>query len=563
MSDFFSSKKFVRFTEKALYGVLGGFADSLNDGPRFVSAAEYDNSYFYKGNEKFRKNPAKNARWSLGYAIVNLTPEDYSERDYYLGGYLTPDNGFNNRIQKVIDKMQCRIIALDDNSGDGTSLFATIDCIGIGSTDIRLIRRRFADLLKYSHPEAKIASVNVFSTHAHSCVDTQGLWTDTISTLMHNKKKNKKGKGTYQSGADSEFMNALASKVADGLFKAYEDMTTGTMKLAVKDIGDDYFNNKNRKSATSLVTKITRLVFTPDDETKTPTIIATMGAHPDVAGLPTSDGEGSGRDLCGEYIYYMGDIINKAGYNFMFFNGAICAIYMSCGKTNDGVNFTHRYERSIRYGKELGRITLSLTKTLDEIKADPLLYNEREIAFDSDISARNNCEYSLWCNNWKPVKETVVKPLLNIRLREVALTVTNPLIQIVGKLNLVSYKVIREKDGTYTVITEIGLMEIGKDLSIVLVPGEFCADLLTGGESLKATGSYNNYDFPYPALNEIFGKNLTALGLANDAIGYIVPDNDYVLGEFGNHYHELIGIGEHTGSTIIKNFIELKNELGV
>ena len=41
------------------------------------------------------------------------------------------------------------------------------------------------------------------------------------------------------------------------------------------------------------------------------------------------------------------------------------------------------------------------------------------------------------------------------------------------------------------------------------------------------------------------------MGLCNDAIGYIVPDNDYVLGEFGNHYHELIGIGKNTGSTII------------
>ena len=106
-------------------------------------------------------------------------------------------------------------------------------------------------------------------------------------------------------------------------------------------------------------------------------------------------------------------------------------------------------------------------------------------------------------------------------------------------------------------------MEIGKELSVVLVPGEFCADLLTGGESLTAKGSFNNMDFPYPSLNEIFGKDLTAFGLANDAIGYIVPDNDYVLGEFGNHYHELIGIGEHTGSTIIKNFIDMKAELGV
>ncbi len=563
MSGFFSSKKFVRMTEKLLTGALGGFADSLNDGPSFISASEYDNTYFYKGNEKFRKNPSKNARWSLGYAIVDLTPADYKERDYYLGGYLTPDNGFNNKVQRIIDKMQCRIIALDDNSGHGTSLFATIDCIGTGSTEIRMIRRRFSDLMKYAHPEAKIASVNVFSTHAHSCVDTQGLWTDTIATLLHNKKKNKKGKGTYLSGADSEFMNALTLKIAYGLLEAYEDMTEGKMTLAVKDIGTDYFNNKNRKSATSLVTKITRLMFTPDDSTKTPTIIATLGAHPDVAGLPTSDGHGTGRDLCGEYIYYMGETINKAGYNFMFFNGAICAIYMSCSASDDGVTLAQRYEKSVRFGKELGRITLALTKSLEEIKADPVLYDEKEIDSDTKSAENNNCRYSLWCENWVPVKETAVKPLLNIRLKEVHLTVTNPLIQIVGKLNLVSYKVLREKDGTYTVVTEIGLMEIGKELSVVLVPGEFCADLLTGGESLTANGSFNNMDFPYPSLNEIFGKDLTAFGLANDAIGYIVPDNDYVLGEFGNHYHELIGIGEHTGSTIIKNFIDMKAELGV
>lgn len=561
MSDFFTSKKFVRTTENAIYKLLGGYADSLNDGPSFINASEYDSRYFYPGNEKFRKAPSKKGKWHLGYAISDLTPYDYNERDYFLGGYLTPDNGFNNKIQRLIDKMQCRIIALDDNSGNGTSFFATIDSIGTGNADIKLIRRRFADLMKYNHPDAKIASVNVFSTHAHSCVDTQGLWTDTISKVLHNRKKNKKGKGTYISGADSEFMYALATKVAYGLLAAYENMTPGSMTFARKDIGNAYINNKNRKSATSLITKLSRLTFTPEDETKTPTVIASIGAHPDVAGLPTSDGHGTGRDLCGEYIYYMGETVNKAGYNFMFFNGAICAIYMSCGASDDGVNLAHRYEKSVRFGRELGRITLSLTKTLEEIKNDPVLYDEKEINKDSEESAGNGCKYTLWCENWEPVKEINVKPLLNIRLKEVRLSVTNPLIQLVGKLNLVSYKVLRESDGTYSIVTEIGYMEIGKDLSVVLVPGEFCADLLEGGESLKAEGSFNNVDFPYPPLTEIFNKDIIAFGLANDAIGYIVPDNDYVLGEFQNHYHELIGLGKNTGSTVIKAFMELKSEL--
>lgn len=563
MSDFFSSERFVRFTEKTIYKLLGGFADSLNDGPSFINASEYDNRFFFEGSKKFRKSPAKNAKWKLGYAIVDLTPYDFSDKDYYLGGYLTPDNGFNNRIQNIIDKMQCRIIALDDNSGNGTSFFGTIDCIGTGNEDIKIIRRRFLDLMKYKHPDAKISTVNIFSTHAHSCVDTQGLWTDTLSKVLHNKKKNKKGKGTYIRGADSEFMYALSAKIAEGLVTAYENMLPGIMTLASKDIGDDYFNNKNRKSATSLVTKITRLMFTPDDRDAVPTIIATMGAHPDVAGLPTSDGHGTGRDLCGEYIYYMGETINKAGYNFMFFNGAICAIYMSCGASDDGVDLAHRYEKSIRFGRELGRITLSLTKTEEEIRNDPILYNEDEIENDKRNAEKNSAHYSLWCENWKPVKEKTVKPILNIRIKEVKLSVTNPLIQIVGKLNLVSYKVLREKDGTYSIITEIGFIEFGKELSVVMVPGEFCADLLTGGESLKAESSFNKFAFPYPPLTEIFEKDLIAFGLANDAIGYIVPDNDYVLGEFGNHYHELIGLGINGGSTIIKAFIEMKNELEV
>ena len=51
MSDFFSSKKFVRFTERTINKLLGNFADSLNDGPLFMSAADYDSRYFYKGTE--------------------------------------------------------------------------------------------------------------------------------------------------------------------------------------------------------------------------------------------------------------------------------------------------------------------------------------------------------------------------------------------------------------------------------------------------------------------------------------------------------------------------------
>ena len=82
MSDFLTSPGFVRFTEKALRGVLGGFARRLNDGPGFVSPGYDQKAWFYGGNERFLNAPAENAAWRLGYASADLTPYDYYKHDY-------------------------------------------------------------------------------------------------------------------------------------------------------------------------------------------------------------------------------------------------------------------------------------------------------------------------------------------------------------------------------------------------------------------------------------------------------------------------------------------------
>ena len=47
----------------------------------------------------------------------------------------------------------------------------------------------------------------------------------------------------------------------------------------------------------------------------------------------------------------------------------------------------------------------------------------------------------------------------------------------------------------------------------------------------------------------------------NDAIGYVVPDNDYTMGDPANHYHELISLGQHVGSALIDGLYELAQEI--
>ncbi len=556
-------EKRINFTDKVIHGILQGFSNAVKDGSDYIPVEAYVPENFFEGTKKFLKNPSKNGKWSLGYANINLTPLDYANRNYYMGGYISPDNGFKNLIEEVVDAMKGRSIAIDDGSGRGVSVFCTIDCIGTTNGDIRVIRKKFKEKFEELYPDRKIASVNVFSTHTHSCVDTEGIWTDFPGKLLRNFKRKKKGNGALERGADEQYMRFLCEGVSDTLIKAVQDMCEGELTIAQKDITEDYFSNRNRPSAPSIVTDITRLTFTPDDKSKTPTMIINLPAHPDVAGFPVKDEPGSGRRLSGDYVYYLGETVSKAGYNLMFFNGAICAIYMARGKSNDDLKFHHRYEESIRFGREIGRIALSLTKTLDEIKKDKLLYDEAEIATDTELAKRNGGNYTLWCEGWEPVEEKKVKPLLNIRIKEVKIPIMNPLMAAAGKLKLANFKVLTEGKGKYAIYSEIGYIEFGKELKVAMVPGEFCCDLLKGGASLYADGSITHTDFGLPSVRDIFGEDTIAFGLANDAIGYIVPDNDYTMGDPMNHYHELVSLGCLTGSSVMKGFVEMAKELEI
>lgn len=553
----------IKILDKVFHSALGAFSNSLKDGDGFLPLDAFvkEDKDFYKGTVPFLKKPKRGAKWCVGSAQASLVPEDILKRPYYLGGYISPDNGFKNLIKYVIDNMAARCIAIDDGSKRGISVFCTVDCIGITNADIRNIRKAFSELFSKEYPDKTLASVNVFSTHTHSCIDTEGLWTDLFGKIHRNIKRNRSGKGILEKGADEQYMRFLTKKASEAMLEAVRNMTPGEMYFAKKDLSSKYFSNKNRPSATGMVTEIMRLSFYPDDKNIKPLLIVNLPIHPDVAGLPTSDREESGHELSGDYIYYMGETVNKAGVDFMFFNGAICAIYSSRELTNDGIKLKARYEQSERFGREMGRIALALTKTVEEIEADSSLCTTREICEDAIRAQRDGGKYTLWYEGWKPVFEEKVEPFFNIRLKEVKVPVENPLIAAAGKLRLANYKVLKENKNRYCVFTEVGFLQFGNSFKAVLVPGEYCCDLLVGGASLKKESSARGYDFEYPTAREIFGDDTYALGLANDAVGYIVPDNDYTLGDPKNHYHEFVSLGCFTGSAVNGGLSELKKSL--
>ena len=491
-------------------------------------------------------------RWRLGSAEASLVPDDWQTHGYYLGGYIMPENGMNNRVEELLDDMRVRVIALDDGTGSGTAVFATVDSIGITNKDVRRIRAK----LVQSMPDTAFAGITVCATHCHSGIDTEGLWTNILRKIPKNLARAFFRLGGLETGTDPHYMEFLYAAVADTMQQAVKGMQTGTLTYASKDIGSDYFVNKNRKNASALMTQMNRFVFTPDDADVRPTMIVNVAAHPDVAGLPTNDGQSSGRGISGDFIYYMGEVIGGAGYDFMFFNGAIAAVYMSRGKTNNGQTFTRRVQQSERYGAALGRMALSLTLTEREIADDEYLTDDVVEAAERATAEANGGAYFLWYKGWKPVQETDVPAELLLRFAEVTVPVTNRIIRLAGKLNLASYDVLR--DGRdYYITTEIGYMELGGTVRVALMPGEVCQDLVVGGASLTAAGSFRNRDFGEKTICELFGADTIVFGLANDAIGYVVPDNDYCTCGVFDHYHELIALGEHTASVILRAFADL------
>ena len=79
-----------------------------------------------------------------------------------------------------------------------------------------------------------------------------------------------------------------------------------------------------------------------------------------------------------------------------------------------------------------------------------------------------------------------------------------------------------------------------------------------GGEGLKG--------FKYQSLREMYGENIIVFDLMNDAIGYIEPDDDFVMA--GVQYSEkkesfdtdtwcLISWGKNTASKVISEFMDL------
>ena len=459
------------------------------------NADEHEVKNFYEGTGDFDTEVQPGAVWSVGYSGASLIQGlNVTDGTFYMAGSL---EAFQERqVTKVLDDQRVRTFVISDGV-NGLVSYSVVDGFGLASGDVKAIR----ELLKVYAEQHNIVSINVSVLHQHSCIDTFGMNTALVKALIANSAVSVTGEGNYVSGRNEKFMENLHNKVALSVKRAVENMTEGNLYYGSVDI-TEYIHDK--REPITFDGNLNRIRFVPANGSRE-TWIASAGIHCVSIGA-------SGTEVSSDFPFFIEKTVNeKANANLVYIQGAELALTVDRTPLNlpEG---TSSYDAVKAYGERLGDLM---------------------IAIDND---------------------ELIDPILNVRHKVVYMPVSNEILTLAAKEGILNSECVKRGENEYEILTELGYMELGKNLAIAIVPGELTPEIAYGG-AISASESYNGKSWNYVSMEDYCGKNLLIYGIANDQAGYILTDNDYrsLLTE----NEEINATSEYAGSTIMEAFMEI------
>ncbi len=539
----------------AVTDILGGIIDTaikvlgiLTPTPDYPTVDEYfasESENFYEGTENFIDEAKSGAKWSLGFGKESLIPANLADgsKEYYTGGY------FTQKVNGVYDDQRANAIALNDGSGRGTTVFASVDGIGVGNADVRSIRAAVKQKLAAMGKADDINSININATHCHTVIDTQGIGLDLLGKIFLSFF------GRADRSIDSEFLEVLIDQTADAIVEAYTNMETGKLYyFETVGIGKDENNGLYLEDEYSYVYNkrfftegfqnfFACFKFVPDNAGSNPTVFANIGAHPTIVDEATTL-------VSADFPGFLEDKINESGMNFMFIQGAQAPVSVD----------------------KWGLDNKAVADEVDaEIAANPDAADYRAAKFFGYEFARLILEAQ--------ENATEVEPILNVKMTEYVVKLETGLLGYGATEGFIGTTTVEDPSSKtgYSIITEAGYIEIGKNIVMLTAPGELVPQLVFGNV-VSAEDSYTGEEWTYECTADLVpeGKTVLVMGLCNDAIGYIIPDTDYahfiadsiwaidgadkLFGPYHCHYEELLSTGSTAGSATVTAFNDLVRE---
>lgn len=429
--------------------------------------------------------------FQAGAAKRDVTPS--LDRPTFIAGF-----GNNRTATGIHDPIWARCLVISD--GKTNVAFVGVDIIGLFyEPDVVAIRQRVQKLAR------RPITVLIASTHNHEGPDTLGLW----------------GPTPLQTGRDEKYIAWLREQIAQCVIDALNRMEPAILVLS-KD---------NRKELSELQTD-TRLPQVKDHALyvlqavsrktgKTIGILVNWANHPEALGSQN-------RKLSADFCWALYERLeNLLGGVAVFWNGAIGGLITPLGeevRVRDPITDRPAPEASFR-------------------KAELIGLSVAEIAVEA-VKGQNAVR--LKKGSLKVLLKPIFVPLQNQRFRVAAAAkVINRQLYTKGKPDNRVGEAELTFDGTTVpsrvalgedIRSEVGVVAICRDGNerpvalFLLIPGEIYPELVYGGIS-----RYPGADFPdapiEPQLMDYARKTgakfIFVVGLANDEIGYIIPQCEW------------------------------------
>lgn len=507
---------------------------------------------FFTGTDSFSFNYENGASWSLGFAQASIIPEKLAsgEAKMYTGGY------FTQKVSRVYDDQGVNAIALKDADGD-IAVFAAVDGVGVANLDVRAIRELVTAELRKTGLADSVVAININATHAHTCIDTQGIGLNLILPLFNNILCKIFPWMELKRSADADFIEGMINTSAQTIVKACSSMQTGMLYYfetpslsAYTQDGYKYLSDKRYGSETAMQDFFACFRFVPYNESASETWFANIGGHPTKISRESDA-------VSGDYPHYIEKAMREEykNANFMFIQGAQAPISVGGEVSDENVK---NAVAAISIDDPDGTYT----------EAKTLGYEFARIIYEAGTDSESI---------------RLVAPVLNAAINEVVVPLNYGLFSLGAASSLLAFNTVRDErsESGLSLISEIGYITLGKDIAILTVPGEMMPEIVWGGVT-DAEGSWSGTDWDYePIADEVrvlsgnTDMTVLCMGLCNDAIGYIVPGNDFApfiadeleglkigdkevgkewFGETNGHYEEMLSAGKLAASSICDGF---------
>ena len=327
------------------------------------------------------------------------------------------------------------------------------------------------------------------------------------------------GKNFFSDGKNEEFMNRLKELTAKAIIDAYNARKDGSLYLGTAETEGLLIDTRTPDDFDAT---LTRIRFDPADGSDD-TYIVNLACHAECLGARTTV-------VSADFPAYMEKemVEQTGGANVVFINGAIGGL-ITCEKLDDVLrNFELGLEYVKEFGEDVGEAVMSI-------------------------------------NN-----EIALEPAINVKTEAMQIKCDNTALLLVRFLGVLNNDVAKDKDRNISIITEVSYMELGnRQIGVYMIPGELSPEL-ESGNFLSAKDAANGTEVYYKPLAEMSRcEHNFVIGLCNDEIGYIIPENDFLLHEwlpyFNNtddengrrHYEETNSLGPNAAGAILEAMDEL------